>query len=118
MTKKAQRRSSAKSNRRRLPSAWWAAAGLAFAVALTVWAVDLNFDGAESGGKSFQVKGGETRPVLDPFQFSARRAALAYAAARKYPGVMDQLFCYCYCNRPPFNHKSLLSCFTDRHGAS
>ena len=118
MTKFAQRRSAEKSTGRRLPSAWWAVAGLAFAVALSVWAVDLNFDGAESGGKSFQVRGGETRPVLDPFQFATRRAVLAYAAARKYPQVMDQMFCYCYCNRPPVNHKSLLSCFTDRHGAS
>jgi len=67
-------------------------------------------------GKSFTVQGGETRPVLDPFLFTglARRA---YAAAEKYPEVLDQVFCYCTCDEPPFYHKSLLSCFVDRHGA-
>jgi hypothetical protein len=38
-------------------------------------------------------------------------------AAARHPDVLDQLYCYCHCDRPPFLHKSLLSCFTDRHGA-
>jgi hypothetical protein len=67
-------------------------------------------------GKSFTVNGGETRPVLDPSQFTGQ-ARSAYEAAKKYPEVLNQVFCYCYCNAPPFHHKSLLSCFTDRHGA-
>lgn len=66
-------------------------------------------------GKSFSVRGGETRPVLHPSLFKGMASA-AYAAAKKYPGVMDQVFCYCKCDEPPFNHKSLLSCFTDNHG--
>jgi len=32
--------------------------------------------------------------------------------------VMDQVFCYCGCDKSPFNHKSLLSCFTDSHGST
>ena len=66
-------------------------------------------------GKSFYVRGGETRPVLSPSLFVGM-ASEAYAAARQYPEVMDQVFCYCKCDEPPTYHKSLLSCFTDRHG--
>lgn len=66
-------------------------------------------------GKSFSVQGGETRPVLDPSLFTGMTRE-AYAGAKKYPDVMDQVFCYCECDEPPFNHKSLLSCFTDNHG--
>ena len=68
-------------------------------------------------GRSFQVQGGERKPVLDPLQFPDRGARLAYLAAQRQPEVLDQVHCYCNCDRPPFFHKSLLSCFTDRHGA-
>ncbi len=68
-------------------------------------------------GKSFHVKGGETRPVIDPSMFTGLTRA-AYAAARENPKVLDQVYCYCNCSEPPFYHKSLLSCFTGNHGAS
>jgi len=67
-------------------------------------------------GKSFYVKGGETRPVLNPSLF-AGMARKAYATAQEYPKLFDQFYCYCGCDNPPLKHKSLLSCFTDRHGA-
>ncbi len=70
----------------------------------------------EERKNSFTVKGGETRPVLDPSQFTGMVRA-AYAAAKAYPQVLDQVYCYCYCDDPPFNHKSLLSCFVETHGA-
>ena len=63
------------------------------------------------------VVGGETRPVL-PLTAVPIEASAAYAAAAKYPQAMDQVFCYCLCDRWPFHHKSLLSCFTETHGAS
>ena len=66
-------------------------------------------------GKSFYVRGGETLPVLSPLLFVGR-ASEAYAVAKQYPNVMDQIFCYCKCDEPPAYHKSLLSCFTDKHG--
>ncbi len=66
--------------------------------------------------KSFYVKGGETRPVLDPAQFTGMTRA-AYAAAKRYPQILDQVYCYCECDQPPFNHVSLLSCFVETHGA-
>lgn len=68
-------------------------------------------------GKSFHLKGKETRPVLDPAMFSGM-TRLAYEAAKQYPDALNEVFCYCYCNEPPFKHKSLLSCFIDQHGAN
>jgi hypothetical protein len=67
-------------------------------------------------GKSFQLKGKETKPVLNPAMFTGQVRA-AYAAAKKYPDAMNEVFCYCYCDQPPFKHHTLLSCFTDKHGA-
>lgn len=72
---------------------------------------------SEARGRSFSVLGGETKPVLDPLRFRERNIREAYLAASRYPEVMDSLHCYCNCDRPPFNHRSLLSCFTDYHGA-
>ncbi len=67
--------------------------------------------------RSFLVKGGETRPIMDPDQFTGMTKE-AYAAAKEAPEILDKIYCYCYCDDPPFNHKSLLSCFVDYHGAS
>lgn len=39
----------------------------------------------------------------------------AYQLAAKIPGVLDQLPCYCYCER--IGHKSVHSCFESTHGA-
>jgi hypothetical protein len=57
----------------------------------------------------------ETRPVLSPTLFSGR-TALAYQLASEIPEAIDNQFCYCYC-RKNFNHKTLLTCFTDEHGS-
>jgi hypothetical protein len=73
--------------------------------------------GTNSQTRSFLVLGGETRPVVDPGQFTGMTRE-AYAAAKAVPEVLDKVYCYCYCDDPPFNHKSLLSCFVDYHGAS
>ena len=63
------------------------------------------------------VVGGETQPVLSSTQFPPK-ASVAYALAAKYRETFDQVFCYCGCERWPTRHKSLLSCFTDTHGAT
>ncbi len=77
----------------------------------------LAFSGcAKESGKSFNLTGKETKPVLDPAMFTGQVRA-AYAAAKKYPEMMNEVFCYCYCDQPPFDHNTLLSCFTDKHGA-
>lgn len=55
----------------------------------------------------------ETRPTLDPARFVGKAAA-AHRVAREIPDVLDQLYCYCACDKHQ-GHKSLLSCFTDGH---
>ncbi len=57
----------------------------------------------------------ETRPTLSPSLFVGK-VAWAYEVAREIPEVLDQLYCYCYCDKHS-GHKSLLSCYTDGHAA-
>jgi hypothetical protein len=58
----------------------------------------------------------ETRPTLDPASFVGK-AALAHRVAREIPDVLDQLYCYCECDKHA-GHKGLLSCYTDGHAAT
>jgi len=58
----------------------------------------------------------ETRPTLDPARFVGK-ARLAHQVAREIPDVLDQLYCYCECDKH-LGHKSLLSCYTDGHAAT
>jgi hypothetical protein len=91
------------------PRIWILLAVFAVAASLALFA-------CQSEGKSFQLKGKETRPVLDPAMFTGQTRA-AYAVAKKYPDLLNEVFCYCYCDQPPFHHLTLLSCFTENHGA-
>lgn len=61
-------------------------------------------------------RGGETGAILSPFNFSGA-ARTAYMAAQKYPELLDEIYCFCECSRPPLMHKSLRTCFATRHGA-
>ena len=65
---------------------------------------------------SFRIVERETKPLLSPSMFSGVIRA-AYEAAAENRDVFNEVFCYCSCSEPPSNHKTLLSCFTDRHGA-
>ncbi len=65
---------------------------------------------------SHQVVRRETRPTLDPALFVGKAAA-AHRVAREIPDVLDQLYCYCQCDKH-MGHKSLLSCYTDGHAAT
>ncbi len=58
----------------------------------------------------------ETRPTLDPARFVGK-ARNAHQVAREIPDVLDQLYCYCQCDKH-VGHKSLLSCYTDGHAAT
>ena len=62
------------------------------------------------------LRGGETRRILDGTYF-AGRAGQAYRAASEIPNVLDHLYCYCECE-VSVGHKSLKSCFVDLHGAN
>ena len=57
----------------------------------------------------------ETRPVLTDAIFIGR-VAKAYRIAAEIPKVLDSLFCYCYCKKN-HNHKTLLTCYTNKHGS-
>ena len=60
----------------------------------------------------------EKRPVLSPAVFRNPKVAEVYRVAAKIPEVLDQIYCYCHCSvNPRFRHKTLLTCFTDNHGA-
>ena len=50
-------------------------------------------------GKSFQLKGKETRPVLDPAMFTGM-TRLAYEAAKQYPEVLRSSVTAIVTNRP------------------
>jgi hypothetical protein len=58
----------------------------------------------------------ETRPTLDPARFVGKPAE-AHRVARAMPDTLDQLYCYCECDKS-IGHKSLLSCYTDGHAAT
>jgi hypothetical protein len=114
--KRSQRRYATKEKKRRTNRYLWIGGVILVAIIFFALSGHIPFINIGSKrGKSFSVQGGETRPVLNPSLFRGM-AREAYAAAKKYPEVMDQVFCYCKCDEPPVNHKSLLSCFTDNHG--
>jgi hypothetical protein len=74
---------------------------------------------ADSAAASQASSGGrrrETRPTLDPALFTGK-PALAHRVAREIPVVLDQLRCYCGCDRSA-GHVSLLSCYVDRHAVT
>lgn len=63
---------------------------------------------------------GEVMPILPPDQrvgelFKNPYQVRAYQLAAKIPGVINQLPCYCYCER--IGHKSLHTCYESDHGA-
>jgi hypothetical protein len=58
----------------------------------------------------------ETRPTLEPGRFVGK-ASVAHQVAKDIPDVLDQLYCYCECDKH-LGHKSLLSCYTDGHAAT
>jgi len=114
--KQARRTSARKTARTRRRLAW--GAGIV-AVALVAWISygPVPWGDGLTHGRSFHVKGGEMAPVLNALQFGATHVRQAYLAASTHRDTLDQVYCYCLCDRPPFNHKSLLSCFTDYHGS-
>ena len=69
---------------------------------------------------SSSPKTGELLPILPADQrvgenFRYPYQVHAYELAAKIPGVINQLPCYCYCER--IGHKSLHTCYESDHGA-
>ncbi|HEX9146420.1 MAG TPA: CYCXC family (seleno)protein [Candidatus Binatia bacterium] len=58
----------------------------------------------------------ETKTLLSPALFVGKTET-AYRVAEEISDVIDQLYCYCECDKHS-GHRSLLSCFTDNHAAN
>lgn len=59
----------------------------------------------------------ETRPLMNPNRFKGRTKQI-YQWASEIPEVFDALYCYCRCKENPrFRHKTLLTCYTDKHAS-
>jgi hypothetical protein len=58
----------------------------------------------------------ETKLPLSPALFVGK-IETAYRVAHNMPDVLDQLYCYCECDKHS-GHRSLLSCYTDHHAAN
>ena len=62
------------------------------------------------------LKGNERKMTLMPALFTGK-VAMAYEIARENRDLLDAMYCYCYCEKN-IGHKSLLSCYADRHAAN
>ncbi len=103
----------------RLVRSWWVAAVLvlmALGIGLASRAAPPKSDAGPALSPATAPARRETRPTLDPARFVGR-AARAHQVAREIPDVLDQLYCYCECDKHQ-GHKSLLSCYTDGHAAT
>lgn len=58
----------------------------------------------------------ETKIPLTPALFVGKTAT-AYQVAQEIPDILDQLYCYCECDKH-MGHLTLLSCFVDSHAAT
>jgi hypothetical protein len=119
MGKNKQKNKNAPGSKGSSPVPWIAAAVISVVAVVAVLAISGNMPFSteeKETGKSFNLPGKETRTVLDPAMFSGQ-TRMAYAAAQKYPEMLNEVFCYCFCDEPPFHHKTLLSCFVEKHGA-
>ncbi len=58
----------------------------------------------------------ETKPTLSPALFVGQTEK-AYQIAQEMPDMIDELYCYCECDKHS-GHRSLLSCYTDNHAAN
>lgn len=70
------------------------------------------------GGRSSDyghALGGEKRQTMSPGHFIGKTGR-AYRVAREIPEVLDKVYCYCKCQEN-HGHKSLKTCFVDRHGS-
>lgn len=71
-----------------------------------------------SGRQDRSLRKGETRATLAPNLFTDPTVKKAYQIAKEIPWVLDSIYCNCHCEESPaFRHKSLLSCYVDRHAS-
>ena len=113
-------RSRTEPSKRRALGHWWLIVAVLFVAVgvLFAWRAQMLKPSLElsSAAVAPPVVRRETRPTLDPALFVGK-ARLAHQIAREIPDVLDQLYCYCECDKHA-GHKSLLSCYTDGHAAT
>ncbi|MFN8580767.1 MAG: CYCXC family (seleno)protein [Gemmatimonadaceae bacterium] len=79
-------------------------------------------DGARSAAippaESPAAQADASRPnaVLDAAQWDDPQVKAAYAAAKKYAAVLEQLYCYCRC-KENLGHRALVECFETNHAS-
>ncbi len=89
---------------------------IAIVLVVVVVSVAAGFLFAGKGGPVYpNAFGGEARKVMSPNYFIGKTAK-AYRVAQAIPQVLDKVYCYCKCQEN-YGHKSLLTCFVDRHGS-
>lgn len=71
-------------------------------------------DITRSSGHAYEVF--ENRTSLSPSLFIGQTARTCQIA-QQIPEILDQLYCYCECDKH-LGHYSLLSCFVDSHAAT
>jgi hypothetical protein len=87
-------------------------------IAAVLFAAAANNTFAQKPMKDESLRRGETRATLNPDMFGDPRIKKAYQVAKEIPWVLDSIYCYCMCEESPaFKHKSLLSCYVDKHAA-
>jgi hypothetical protein len=86
---------------------------------IVFWAVlAVNQASAQKVTRDESLRRGEKRTTLEPSLFKDERVKKAYQAAKEIPWVLDSIYCYCQCEESPaFRHRSLLSCYVDKHAA-
>lgn len=62
------------------------------------------------------LRGGEIQPTLSPALFTGKTAQ-AYHIAKENIDLLDSMYCFCNCKKNN-GHKSLLSCYVDKHAAN
>lgn len=55
--------------------------------------------------------------VLDPAGFSDPRVRAAYAAAKEYAHVLEEIYCYCHCKKN-IGHRALIECYESDHASN
>jgi len=93
-----------------------AIAAVALVGAAVYAAVMLRGPASGAPPSSGDIPGRSLRMTLDPNLFTGS-VREAYEIAGRNPALLDQLHCYCGCDKVN-GHKSLLDCFRDSHGAS
>lgn len=103
-------------SRRRLPVPWPILALILVAVGSVAYSLAVpRVHAAEHPEPRVEA----TQAALQPPERYAADPAVAevYRMVAEIPEVIDGLYCYCHCSRHA-DHRSLLTCFQDDHGAN